>query len=55
MQFKEDDVSLEKDKKIFMKNFHEAPLNIMIVFLTLIGAFYFSSLLARKKNVTKTQ
>ncbi len=49
---RKDEVSLKKEQKIFMKLFHEAPLNIVIVFLTLISAFYFSSQLARKKNVT---
>ena len=44
---------IEKDKKVFIKLFHEAPLNIVIAFLTLIGAFYFSSRLARwKLNIT---
>jgi len=45
---KESDI-LEKDRKVFIKLFHEAPLNIVIAFLTLIGAFYFSSRLARQK------
>ena len=40
---------VEKDRKVFMKLFHETPLNIVIAFLTLIGAFYFSSRLASWK------
>ena len=49
MQLREEHKIVDKDKKVFMKLFHEAPLNIVIVFLTMISAFYLSSILAKRK------
>jgi len=49
IKFKEEYDIMENDNKMFMKLFHEAPLNIVVAFLTMICAFYFSSILARRK------
>jgi len=49
IQLKKEYKTIEKDKKVFVKLFNEVPLNIVIAFLTMISAFYFSSILAKRK------
>lgn len=49
IQLKEQYEIMEKNNSLFMNNFHKAPLNLGIAFLTIIGALYFGSILAKRK------